>query len=398
MTIFTGLFLSLAIGGEQKSDSAPTTVQVRRAVEQSLAFLEKEGVAWMEAKKCTSCHHVPLMLRSFDEARQRGFQVEQAKLDKWRDWSWTYTLSQQNWFNLMDLEFQDAEKVLPGVVAGKLKPLVGKSFTTEGAFLEALAKVLSADEVALHQAKLTELYSRPRIMGGPSVGGGFSTMCQLLLARDPVGDAKDVKTLEAVANMVFKIQEYEGGWGPTATKLDNSKRAHQESVAVHEMWGALAVASLEKIIPRSVQSRQRFLRSSKDMPVGDSNESLVLHMLIEQQFGDAERAKALLQELSRRQNPDGGWSWLKGQGSDAFATGQSLYGLGTMDIRADDPRVQRAAKFLLTSQGKDGSWQVPLGNITKKNPSRSDTKAIYQYWGSAWATIGLTRILPKVEQ
>ncbi len=66
-------------------DSTPaatstTAVQVRRSVERGLAYLEKDGLAWLDQRKCVSCHHGPFMLWSFNEARQRGFAVD-GKLD-----------------------------------------------------------------------------------------------------------------------------------------------------------------------------------------------------------------------------------------------------------------------------------------------------------------------------
>ena len=33
-----------------------------QAVERSFSFLEKESVARVEKRKCTTCHHVPMML------------------------------------------------------------------------------------------------------------------------------------------------------------------------------------------------------------------------------------------------------------------------------------------------------------------------------------------------
>ena len=60
-----------------------TTAQVRNAVVRSLPFLEKEGVAWMDKRKCIACHHGPFLLWSHNEARRRGFAVDRKKLDAW---------------------------------------------------------------------------------------------------------------------------------------------------------------------------------------------------------------------------------------------------------------------------------------------------------------------------
>lgn len=41
----------------------------------------------MEEKSCNACHHLPLLLWSHREARQRGFAVEPGKWDEWLGWS-----------------------------------------------------------------------------------------------------------------------------------------------------------------------------------------------------------------------------------------------------------------------------------------------------------------------
>src|SRR5712692_8208341 len=53
--------------------------EVRQAVEKSLSFLDKEGLAW-ETKSCVSCHHGPWMMWSGYEAKKRGFTVNDKSL------------------------------------------------------------------------------------------------------------------------------------------------------------------------------------------------------------------------------------------------------------------------------------------------------------------------------
>jgi squalene-hopene/tetraprenyl-beta-curcumene cyclase len=60
---------------------------LRPVITRSLGFLAKEGERWMEEKSCNSCHHLPEMLWSHREAKQRGFDVDQKKFDEWLDWA-----------------------------------------------------------------------------------------------------------------------------------------------------------------------------------------------------------------------------------------------------------------------------------------------------------------------
>src|ERR1044071_1914839 len=58
----------------------PPDAEVRKAVERSLPYLEREGVAWIEKHDCISCHHVSFLLWSHNAAKSAGIAVDQAKL------------------------------------------------------------------------------------------------------------------------------------------------------------------------------------------------------------------------------------------------------------------------------------------------------------------------------
>jgi hypothetical protein len=165
------------------------------------------------------------------------------------------------------------------------------------------------------------------------------------------------------------------------------------------MWLLLALASRPEIDTLSAQARQQALGwlESQHAEPGRSNESLLLHMLVQNKFGTPERTQALLKELWDQQNPDGGWSWVRGEKkSDAFATGQSLYALGTIGAPLADANLERARGYLVQSQQADGSWTVyPDGFNDAPNEGRlKRTAPIWTYWGSTWATIGLLKTLP----
>ncbi len=77
---------TLASWREEPPRSAPASKEVRSAVESSLTFLKEEGVGWIEGRKCTTCHHVPMMLWTHGEARRRGFTVDEEAVGKARRW------------------------------------------------------------------------------------------------------------------------------------------------------------------------------------------------------------------------------------------------------------------------------------------------------------------------
>jgi hypothetical protein len=123
---------------------------------------------------------------------------------------------------------------------------------------------------------------------------------------------------------------------------------------------------------------------------------LIVAMLLERRFGKRDRAAALLKELLDQENPDGGWAWRHPGDSDAFATGQALYALTQCGVPLDASPVQRGRDFLIRSQTPDGSWLVPSRAISSATSEGRLTRLtpIYRYWGTAWATIGLSHTLP----
>jgi hypothetical protein len=181
--------------------------------------------------------------------------------------------------------------------------------------------------------------------------------------------------IEVARARIDGLQQPDGSWKPGGGQLLALKRTPVEATEVTTMWTMLATDSSEKSL--------EFVTKAKP---GATNEWLAARMLIEKRSGDP---ASFRKELAVRQNADGGWAWLHGSASDAFATGQVLYALslaGAMDADA----VAKARRYLVGTQGADGSWAVD-GLTAKPKPSK---EPIYRYWGTAWAMIGLARTLP----
>ena len=156
------------------------------------------------------------------------------------------------------------------------------------------------------------------------------------------------------------------------------------------MWTILALTTAGKNETPATNMKRALASLQKTEP-GKTLQSLTLHLMIAQQFGEKDRAKGLLKDLLSRQNEDGGWSWVKeNKASDAFATGQALYALGRLGRDGNDPAVRRAWEYLLKTQGKDGGWEVAQELINTRKRGLN----IYPYWGTAWAAIGMLTTLP----
>src|SRR5262245_21956847 len=73
-------FASFAIAADKPAPKALPTVH--EAVRRGIAYLEVRGAAWMNERKCASCHHLPLGIWALNEARSKGFTVDEKVLDQ----------------------------------------------------------------------------------------------------------------------------------------------------------------------------------------------------------------------------------------------------------------------------------------------------------------------------
>jgi len=57
-------------------DSRATTPQVQQTVDRAIQYLQSESAAWLNARKCAACHHVPMPLWALGEADRRGYAID----------------------------------------------------------------------------------------------------------------------------------------------------------------------------------------------------------------------------------------------------------------------------------------------------------------------------------
>jgi len=63
-------------------------------------------------------------------------------------------------------------------------------------------------------------------------------------------------------------------------------------------------------------------------------------------------------DLLAKQRSDGGWSDLPSMESGAYTTGLAMIALHSSGLPVSDPAYQRGVRYLLSTQGEDGSWHV----------------------------------------
>ena len=320
---------------------------VKRAVTRSLPYLEQGGLTWMKEQGCVSCHRITFMIWSHNEARLHGIDVDDDKVDRWTDW----------------------------------------------AFVSMLAKRKD--------------------------GGGIDTMSQMLLGRDrsskwrkkPPLHFKTSDPYETLYDFLLERQSDDGSWPPEgqlttppeittgwalfalASRDDKEGDPAAGLIPAKDMGPPLE-DQVEAIEERLPESRERALAYLQNAEPHESNESLVLRAIRERTF-DSQEQGPLLKRLISRQNVDGGWSnRLDQTESDAYATGQTLYGLSLIGVSHDHPAIRKARTFLLRTQLDDGSWLVPAQRAREGSRGES-LDEVFTYWGSAWAAIGLLRTLAE---
>jgi ankyrin repeat protein/cytochrome c553 len=109
--------------------------------------------------------------------------------------------------------------------------------------------------------------------------------------------------------------------------------------------------------------------------------------------------------LAATQLEDGGWKQLPGMGSDAYATGQTLYALSVAGkMPASDPVYQKGVRYLRRSQEADGSWHVKTRSIWAQPYFDSGFPYGQDQWisdaGTAWASMALSMAVdtPRVSR
>jgi ankyrin repeat protein len=110
---------------------------------------------------------------------------------------------------------------------------------------------------------------------------------------------------------------------------------------------------------------------------------------------DAATLKPLAAAIAAAQRSDGGWRQIDGLGSDAYATGQSLYALAKAGMAASDPIYTKGVAFLLATQAANGSWRVASRSPKFQAYFNSGFPYAGDQWISAWATGWATMALAQ---
>jgi hypothetical protein len=152
-------------------------------------------------------------------------------------------------------------------------------------------------------------------------------------------------------------------------------------------YGPSGDAEIQSRIKRGTD----WLRASTPVTTDDK-----AYLLIGLHWTDSEPAliRKAADLLLNAQNPDGGWSQLRGLNSDAYATGLVLVALHEAGgLRITDGAYRRGVQYLLKMQEPDGSWlihkrAVPMNKYSESGSPHGKFQFI-SYAGTCWATMAL---------
>jgi hypothetical protein len=141
-------------------------------------------------------------------------------------------------------------------------------------------------------------------------------------------------------------------------------------------------------------ARERALQYLQTAKPDDELQPTALRLILWRRLGrPASEWEPLVQQLRGAQNEDGGWSQIKLDLSDGYATGQALYALAEAGVTKEDAAIGRAQSFLAKSQREDGAWAMTSRAIMGNGKIATHFEPII-HAGSAWAVMGLVRTLP----
>jgi ankyrin repeat protein len=189
---------------------------------------------------------------------------------------------------------------------------------------------------------------------------------------------------DAWVHHVAVIQEADGHWP------NNLPRPPIQSGDVGAT--ALAIHALQKYpLPgRKMEFAERVDRGRKWLRKAkvETTDAQIYQILGLGWAGESQRQiQPLAKALLAAQREDGGWAQLPSLKSDAYATGQAIYSLCVgAGIPVNDPAIQRARKYLLSTQLEDGTWHVRR----RAFPFQPTMRASFPHGRDGWISAAAT--------
>jgi len=328
--------MAACVGSAHADKETPTPPPARKAVERGLDFIEKDAAKWRADRQCSTCHHGTMTVWALSEAKSRGYAVKAEMLADMTKWT--------------------KDRLLERIDLPRDKRPGWNMVNTPAVYLAIMAQAV------------------------------------------PKQSEVSADELKRIAGHLTRHQEVDGSWAWSLAPAKNRPPPVFESDEVVTLLAHLALAPHVPADPKekseardSQEKAAAWLNKAKPT---ETTQALAVRLFRDVRAGvPAKDLQPGIDRLLGRQNKDGGWAPEKDLPSDAFATGQALYFLNQAGVNSDRPEVQRGVTFLVTTQKGDGSW--PMKSRSHPGATPMTNPVPITYFGSAWATLGLVRMVPR---
>jgi Prenyltransferase and squalene oxidase repeat len=316
-------------------EGALTPQQARKAAERGLAFVQNDAAKWRKERQCASCHQGTMTVWALAEAKSQGFPVAAETLADVAEWT---------------------------------------------------------------RERLTDIDKPRDTRPGWSMVNTPAVYLAVMALAVPKQEAVSADELKRIAGHLLRHQEADGSWAWSLAPAKNRPPPVFES---DEVVTILAYLALGPYVPADAHEKSE-ARDGREKAAAwlektrpsETTQALALRLFRDVRAGNAPKElQAGIDRLLGRQNEDGGWGQDKDLPSDAYATGQALYFLSLAGVKNDRAEVQRGVAFLVATQKEDGSG--PMTSRAHPGEKPFTNPVPITYFGSAWATMGLVRVVPK---
>jgi ankyrin repeat protein len=259
---------------------------------------------------------------------------------------------------------------------------------------EARVKGLEIDEkAAAERVKMLEVVYPPEpLLERMDAAGAMEQLAYPLMGLAANHHPPDRLTDGMVANIAAQ-QRSDGSWhvGAAARPPAEEGDIFRTAVCIRALKVYGPPGRGPEMAAR-VRKAREWLQAAKPGTTEDRNMQL---MGLYWAGADQSVLKPLAKAILAAQQSDGGWMQHQGLGTDAYATGESLYALALAgQTRTSSAAWKRGVQYLLKTQRADGSWFVashsPRIQAFFEGGFPYGHDQWISNWGTSWAALALT--------